>query len=76
MNYKQKNLVGLATLKTPINLKPSKKLKPQPQSSCQARIGKQSIEGRKLLSEPGFNPGTGGLWAHHASAAPLWLFIC
>ena len=25
------------------------------------------------LSEPGFDPGTCGLWAHHASAAPLWL---
>ena len=24
------------------------------------------------LSEPGFDPGTCGLWAHHASAAPLW----
>ena len=24
-----------------------------------------------LLSEPGFDPGTCGLWAHHASAAPL-----
>jgi hypothetical protein len=23
------------------------------------------------LSEPGFDPGTCGLWAHHASAAPL-----
>ena len=25
-----------------------------------------------LISEPGFDPGTCGLWAHHASAAPLW----
>lgn len=25
----------------------------------------------KSLSEPGFDPGTCGLWAHHASAAPL-----
>ena len=25
-----------------------------------------------FLSEPGFDPGTCGLWAHHASAAPLW----
>jgi hypothetical protein len=24
-----------------------------------------------FLSEPGFDPGTCGLWAHHASAAPL-----
>ena len=23
------------------------------------------------LSEPGFDPGTCGLWAHHASATPL-----
>ena len=23
------------------------------------------------ISEPGFDPGTCGLWAHHASAAPL-----
>ena len=23
------------------------------------------------VSEPGFDPGTSGLWAHHASAAPL-----
>ncbi|GLJ28446.1 hypothetical protein SUGI_0559670 [Cryptomeria japonica] len=25
----------------------------------------------KQISEPGFDPGTCGLWAHHASAAPL-----
>ena len=24
-----------------------------------------------IISEPGFDPGTCGLWAHHASAAPL-----
>ncbi|KAF7828627.1 hypothetical protein G2W53_019791 [Senna tora] len=24
-----------------------------------------------FISEPGFDPGTCGLWAHHASAAPL-----
>ncbi len=33
------------------------------------RNGKLVISG---LSEPGFDPGTCGLWAHHASAAPLW----
>ncbi|KAI3735367.1 hypothetical protein L6452_14863 [Arctium lappa] len=27
--------------------------------------------GSHSLSEPGFDPGTCGLWAHHASAAPL-----
>ena len=27
------------------------------------------------ISEPGFDPGTCGLWAHHASAAPLWLVV-
>ena len=27
------------------------------------------------LSEPGFDPGTCGLWAHHASAAPLWFYV-
>ncbi len=26
-----------------------------------------------VLSERGFDPRTCGLWAHHASAAPLWL---
>ncbi|KAK1571301.1 hypothetical protein Q3G72_014794 [Acer saccharum] len=27
--------------------------------------------GSHSISEPGFDPGTCGLWAHHASAAPL-----
>jgi hypothetical protein len=26
---------------------------------------------QKDISEPGFDPGTCGLWAHHASTAPL-----
>ena len=29
-------------------------------------------EATLFISEPGFDPGTCGLWAHHASAAPLW----
>jgi len=34
----------------------------------------QSHNNKKMLvlSEPSFNPGTRGLWAHHASVAPLW----
>jgi hypothetical protein len=36
------------------------------------RKKKKEKEGSfSLLSEPGFDPGTCGLWAHHASAAPL-----
>ena len=43
---------------------------------CWVRINaKQKQEKKekkmKFLSEPGFDPGTCGLWAHHASAAPL-----
>ncbi|CAK7339667.1 unnamed protein product [Dovyalis caffra] len=30
-----------------------------------------SFEDTDFLAEPGFDPGTCGLWAHHASAAPL-----
>ena len=32
---------------------------------------KKKINSEATLSEPGFDPGTCGLWAHHASAAPL-----
>ena len=40
------------------------------------RIGSHACKTQALiecarLSEPGFDPGTCGLWAHHASAAPL-----
>ncbi|KAK9045138.1 hypothetical protein V6N11_059027 [Hibiscus sabdariffa] len=31
----------------------------------------KSTEAFSTLSEAGFDPGTCGLWAHHASAAPL-----
>lgn len=30
-----------------------------------------SLKKQKFVSEPGFDPGTCGLWAHHASTAPL-----
>ena len=30
-----------------------------------------AIGSHSIISEPGFDPGTCGLWAHHASAAPL-----
>ena len=29
----------------------------------------------RFISEPGFDPGTCGLWAHHASTAPLWFHV-
>ena len=34
---------------------------------------KIAMKAYSFISEPGFDPGTCGLWAHHASAAPLWL---
>ncbi|PON50075.1 hypothetical protein PanWU01x14_225170 [Parasponia andersonii] len=34
-------------------------------------IKKIDAESCSSISEPGFDPGTCGLWAHHASAAPL-----
>ena len=37
----------------------------------QLKKKEKNSEGSYSLSEPGFDPGTCGLWAHHASAAPL-----
>ena len=33
---------------------------------------KNEKHNKLYLSEPGFDPGTYGLWDHHASDAPLW----
>ncbi len=40
------------------------------------RADKKVEEAKKRLAKPGFDPGTFGLWAQHASTAPLRFVDC
>ena len=39
-------------------------------------IGAYFISGIKVIAEGGFDPRTSGLWAQHASTAPLCFYTC
>ncbi|CAK7335664.1 unnamed protein product [Dovyalis caffra] len=64
--YKQMLCVDGAAIEKPITLKTGEEWTGRLELSGKTLGGEAT-----LISEPGFDPGTCGLWAHHASAAPL-----